>query len=56
MDGVFDRPLGAPLGDGRYNADTQTWHRVFTTGTKVTFDVKTNQGTIMWGGEGGQDI
>ena len=37
-DPILDRPLGAPLSDGVYNAVTTVWSRSFASGTKVTFN------------------
>ena len=45
----FDKPLGAPLADGSYDAATATWTRRFASGTVVTFDAITNKGAIVWG-------
>lgn len=42
----YDRPLGAPLGIAKY--DSGVWTRSFASGTKVTFDTKTNKGEIKW--------
>eukprot|EP00045_Choanoeca_perplexa_P010037 m.100419 g.100419 ORF g.100419 m.100419 type:complete len:379 (-) comp15123_c0_seq2:26-1162(-) len=45
--GIFDQPLGNPS-PAEYDASTQVWSRKFSTGTSVTFDVKTNTGSISW--------
>jgi hypothetical protein len=37
VEGVFGRPLGAPLADAAYDASTQTWDRHFAGGTRVQF-------------------
>lgn len=47
--GLFDRPLGAPLGDAVYDESTDEWRRAFASGTKVTFNARTNEGSIQWG-------
>jgi len=44
---VFDRPLGAPAADARYDAPTQTWARDFAA-ARVTFDAATKKGTITF--------
>lgn len=44
----FDYPLGEPLTPGIYDSTTATWSRQFSSGTKVTFNAKTNTGTINW--------
>lgn len=44
----FDKPLGAPLAAGSYDVATSTWTRRFASGTVVTFDAKTNTGSIAW--------
>lgn len=49
IEGVFDRPLGAPLSDGTYDATTGLWQRTFASGTYVTFDTTTNIGNVTWG-------
>lgn len=51
----FSRPLGRPTGDAVYNGTT--WHRGFSSGTRVTFTPHINAhgrdmggvGTIVWG-------
>lgn len=50
VDGVFDQKLGAPLSDARYDHTTDTWSRVFHSGTVVKFNAKTNNGQIDWAG------
>jgi hypothetical protein len=45
----FENALGAPTADAEYDASAQVWSRAFASGTKVTFDLKTNKGTISWG-------
>ena len=45
----FDKPLGAPLADGSYDAATATWTRRFASGTVVTFDAASKKGAIAWG-------
>ena len=49
VDDVFDRPLGAPLGDAVYEYERDEWHRSFAFGTNVTFNAKSNIGTVSWG-------
>ena len=44
----YDRPLGAPLGNGTRDAGG-VWTRNFTFGTNVSFDANTGKGTIAWG-------
>lgn len=51
MPGVFDRKLGEPLADGKYDAETKEWTRTFASGTIVRFNAKTNTGNISWGEE-----
>ena len=46
---LFDKPLGEPTADGVYDASTATWRRSFSSGTAVTFNARTNAGTIEWG-------
>ena len=43
----YDQPLGAPTAPAKYEGDV--WSRSFASGTKVTFNTKTNKGTINWG-------
>lgn len=43
--------LGAPRAECAYDGATATWTREFATGTKVTFDAKTNNGTVAWAGQ-----
>jgi len=45
---LFERPLGKPVADAVKGADG-VYRRAFASGTKVTFDTKTNNGTIVWG-------
>lgn len=52
----FDRPLGPPLADAIYNHSTETWSRVFASGTKATFTPHVvngrdmgGTGTVEWG-------
>ena len=45
---LFERPLGKPMADAVKGADG-VYRRAFASGTKVTFDTKTNNGTIVWG-------
>ena len=47
VDGVFGRPLGAPVADAAYDAATGTWSRRFATGTRVTFNAATSKGSIV---------
>ena len=49
----FNRPLGEPHADAVYDADTGVWSRSFSSGTKVTFNAHTNDGTVAWGGARG---
>lgn len=49
LPGVFDRHLGQPNSDATYDQRTDTWSRGFSSGTRVTFNAKTNKGTIVWG-------
>lgn len=44
---IYDMPLGAPLSNATLSADG-VWTRRFAAGTNVTFDTKTNTGTIQW--------
>eukprot|EP00041_Stephanoeca_diplocostata_P028511 m.810540 g.810540 ORF g.810540 m.810540 type:complete len:401 (+) comp23388_c0_seq8:283-1485(+) len=44
----FDRPLGAPRGEGVKDADG-IWRRSFASGTVVLFDAVQQNGTIAWG-------
>jgi hypothetical protein len=44
----FDRPLGAPVSDAAYDAVTGEWSRSFGSGTRVTFNAFTNNGTVEW--------
>jgi len=43
---VYDMPLGKPLADAELKNGVYT--RSFASGTKVTFDTKTETGTIAW--------
>jgi len=45
---VYDRPLGEPLADAVLSADG-VWSRSFKHGVSVTFDTKSETGTIDWG-------
>lgn len=45
---VYDKKLGAPLADAILG-DDGIWRRSFAAGTDVTFNTKTNVGTITWG-------
>merc|ERR1712048_526000 len=45
---VYDRPLGEPLANATLS-DAGVWTREFAHGTKVTFNTKTETGTIAWG-------
>ena len=44
----FARPLGKPSSDCMYNHRTQTWTRIFSSGTVVRFNSTTNEGMIEW--------
>ena len=44
---LYDLPLGKPLDNATLGADG-VWRRVFASGTSVTFDTKTNNGTVAW--------
>eukprot|EP00665_Eupelagonemidae_sp_cell47_P000644 gene644-6001_t len=46
VDGVFNRTLGEPLGDGVYDEASGEWSRGFKHGTRVTFNARTKKGTI----------
>jgi len=46
---LLEKPLGAPLADGAYDAATSLWTRSFAAGVHVTFDARTNKGTVQWG-------
>jgi hypothetical protein len=59
----YDLPLGAPSGPATRVPSTSSltglasahvWHRSFASGTSVTFDGGTGQGTIKWGGPHGK--
>lgn len=52
MKGVFNRTLGKPTGDGKYDAAAKEWFRSFAGGTTVRFNTETNTGTISWGSKG----
>lgn len=43
----YDKPLGKPMGPAVKQGETYT--RQFAAGTAVTFNVKTNEGSIQWG-------
>ena len=43
---LLEKPLGAPLADGAYNAPL--WTRSFAAGVHVTFNAATNKGTVQW--------
>jgi hypothetical protein len=45
---LLEKPLGAPLADGAYDAATATWTRTFAAGVKVVFNAATNKGTVTW--------
>merc|ERR1712228_43650 len=45
---LFAQPLGEPLSDAVYDPAIARWSRAFKSGTKVTFDTRTNKGNIMW--------
>jgi len=45
---VYDRPLGKPLANASLS-DAGVWTREFAHGTKVSFNTKTETGTITWG-------
>ena len=42
----YDKPLGAPIGQAILSDDLYT--RSFESGTKVTFNITSNVGTIDW--------
>ena len=42
----YDKPLGAPKGLAQYKDGV--WTRSFAFGTMVSFDTKTNKGTVKW--------
>ena len=44
----FERALGAPVADAVYDAATGEWSRSFASGTSVTFNANTNNGTVRW--------
>lgn len=44
----FEKPLGAPVSDATYDAATGEWQRSFGSGTRVTFNAFTNNGTVEW--------
>jgi hypothetical protein len=46
---IMGRPLGSPLADAEYDDATSTWTRMFASGTNVSFNARTNHGTIQWG-------
>jgi hypothetical protein len=43
----FDRPLGEPLGECRYNTDWNIWTRSFASGTYVYFDAVNGRGDVI---------
>jgi hypothetical protein len=43
---VYDLPLGEPLADAVLVRSV--WRRGFASGTNVTFDTKTERGTVAW--------
>ena len=43
----YDYPLGEPVGPASYVDDK--WERSFASGTKVTFNMSTMKGLILWG-------
>ena len=45
----YEHPLGEPSSDATYDSTTSIWSRIFASGTSVTFNAKTEQGTITWG-------
>merc|ERR1712185_260919 len=45
---VYDKKLGKPLSNATLGKDG-IWRRSFAAGTDVTFNTKTNVGTIEWG-------
>jgi len=45
---LYDFPLGEPLANASFSKDG-IWSRSFKHGTKVTFDTKTETGSIVWG-------
>ena len=45
---VFDRKLGSPEADAVYDEAGSMWTRSFGSGTKVTFNARTEVGTIAW--------
>eukprot|EP00039_Didymoeca_costata_P028493 m.21213 g.21213 ORF g.21213 m.21213 type:complete len:398 (-) comp7079_c0_seq2:77-1270(-) len=49
IDDLFSKPLGAPLGDGVYDASKGCWTRSFAKGTKVTLFPANRTGFIDWG-------
>ena len=48
---VYDKPLGAPLGDASLGADG-TWRRNFAKGTKVAINFGQKTASIEWGAGG----
>ena len=48
----FDRPLGEAKADAVFDKATNTATREFASGTVVTFNHSSNQGTIKWGDGG----
>lgn len=43
---VYDQPLGAPVANA--TLDDGVYRRAFTSGTRVTYDTKSETGTIEW--------
>ena len=53
---LMGQKLGAPDGEGQYDAGSATWTRTFAGGhgnggSTATFNVSSNTGTIMWAGK-----
>jgi hypothetical protein len=48
---LFERPLGVPLANATKDEATGRYTRSFKSGTHVTFDTKTNKGTIVFPGD-----
>lgn len=44
----YERALGEPVSDATYDAPTGLWVRTFSSGTAVTFNAKTEKGSITW--------
>ncbi len=47
----FEKPLGDPLSDAIYDPATAIWTRQFASGTMVSFNATSNEGTIRWADE-----